>query len=180
MARLRLIKRLLDAGHRPGRVVLASEAQLQGWLNAPPPPRAGLLPPQPGLAHFPASFQAPIPAPCPALFPAPCPPAMPARWPRTSPNAWFASSATDGLRQAPTQALLRQGLAAAVTQLFAPLTVAVGDAWMRGELQVFEEHVQRVPAAGAAPGPAVAARTGRPARSPVLLTTSRRAMCWAS
>ena len=56
---------------------------------------------------------------------------------------------------------MRQGLQRFVLETMTPLNRAVGDAWMRGELQVFEEHLyteqlqvgaahrdQRVPAPG--------------------------------
>lgn len=45
------------------------------------------------------------------------------------------------LRRALNQAMLRLGLGRFLTELLAPLNVAVGDAWMRGEIQVFEEHL---------------------------------------
>ena len=45
------------------------------------------------------------------------------------------------LRRALHGALLRQGLALFVTQTVAPMNVLVGEAWTRGELQVFEEHI---------------------------------------
>ena len=45
------------------------------------------------------------------------------------------------LRRTLNQAVLRLGLARFITELLAPLTVHVGEAWMRGEIQVFEEHM---------------------------------------
>ena len=39
------------------------------------------------------------------------------------------------------QLLLRQGLQEFVLRTAAPLTTAVGDAWMRGEMEIFEEHL---------------------------------------
>ena len=45
------------------------------------------------------------------------------------------------LRQRLAQAIIRMGLAVCIKELIAPLTTAVGEAWMRGELQVFEEHI---------------------------------------
>lgn len=150
VTRLRLIKRLMDAGHRPGRVVLASEAQLQGWLSAPPPSPRRAAATSAQAAALPAADASPL-----AGDIAEC-------------MARLKRHDVDGLRQALTQALLRQGLAGAVTQLFAPLTSAVGEAWMRGELQVFEEHVfseslqlvlrqalQSLPAPATQPGPRV-------------------------
>jgi len=45
------------------------------------------------------------------------------------------------LRRALHQTTLRLGLGRFVTGLLAPLNVMVGEAWMRGEIQVFEEHM---------------------------------------
>ncbi len=45
------------------------------------------------------------------------------------------------LRRTLNQAALRLGLARFLTELLAPLNVQVGEAWMRGEIQVFEEHM---------------------------------------
>lgn len=45
------------------------------------------------------------------------------------------------LRRALNQATLQLGLGRFVTELLAPLNVMVGEAWMRGEIQVFEEHM---------------------------------------
>jgi methanogenic corrinoid protein MtbC1 len=45
------------------------------------------------------------------------------------------------LQHAFTQWLMRQGLQRFVIETVAPLNRAVGDAWMRGELFIFEEHL---------------------------------------
>jgi DNA-binding transcriptional MerR regulator/methylmalonyl-CoA mutase cobalamin-binding subunit len=45
------------------------------------------------------------------------------------------------LRRALNQAALRLGLGRFLTDLLAPLNVEVGEAWMRGEIQIFEEHL---------------------------------------
>lgn len=45
------------------------------------------------------------------------------------------------LRRALNQAALRLGLARFVTELLGPLNVLIGEAWLRGEIQVFEEHM---------------------------------------
>ena len=47
----------------------------------------------------------------------------------------------DGLRRLMSQAVLRRGLAGAVTEVFAPMTTRIGDLWMAGDLQVFQEHI---------------------------------------
>jgi MerR family transcriptional regulator, light-induced transcriptional regulator len=46
-----------------------------------------------------------------------------------------------GLRQALAQAWMKQGLHAFVIDTVAPLNTAVGDAWMRGEIRIFQEHL---------------------------------------
>ena len=108
--RLRLIKRLLDAGHRPGRVVAASPQELAALLQ----PVAD----SPALAA--AAPEAPEIRACTALLQA---------------------HDIDGLRRALSQAVLRRGLAGGVTEVIAPLTTRVGEMWMTGELQIFEEHI---------------------------------------
>jgi DNA-binding transcriptional MerR regulator len=100
--RLRLIKRLLDAGHRPGRVV-----PLQA-LPVDPGPAALVQLPAPELKRY---------------------------------LDLLGSHDVEGLRRALSQALLRMGLGGFVLELVAPLTTQVGEFWMRGELEVFEEHI---------------------------------------
>lgn len=107
--RLRLIKRLMDQGFRPGRLVVSSDEEL-------------------------ARLAAPEPAP-----------AMSVRGVDAALLAHVLSriKAHDvaALRQALNQAMMRQGLHAFVSGTVAELNRAVGDAWMRGELEVFEEHL---------------------------------------
>ena len=100
--RLRLLKRLLDAGHRPGRVVP---------MQADLPETAATLPATPLRADLLRYLDL------------------------------LRSHDVDGLRRALSQALLRMGLGAFVLELVAPLTTQVGEFWMRGELEVFEEHI---------------------------------------
>jgi methanogenic corrinoid protein MtbC1 len=107
--RLRLVKRLLDAGHRPGRVV-----------GAPPEELAALLQPVAAVAGAPLATEAPEVAACAALL---------------------QRHDIDGMRRALSQAVLRRGLAGAVMEVFAPLTTRIGELWMEGSLQVFEEHL---------------------------------------
>lgn len=45
------------------------------------------------------------------------------------------------LRHTLNQITLRMGLARFVVELVGPLSVCIGDAWMRGTIQVFEEHL---------------------------------------
>jgi MerR family transcriptional regulator, light-induced transcriptional regulator len=45
------------------------------------------------------------------------------------------------LRVALSRALLQQGLSDYLSKTIAPLNILVGEAWMRGEIRVFEEHL---------------------------------------
>jgi len=76
------------------------------------------------------------------------------------------------LRRALNQSVLRLGLARFLTEVLAPLNVLIGEAWMRGDIQVFEEHMYTESvtvvlrsALGSAPARA------QPGRPRVLLTT---------
>lgn len=108
--KLRLIRRLLDAGHRPGRVVAVPADQLAALLQ----PAA--LP----LTQATAAAEATEIAACTELL---------------------KQHDIDGLRRTLSQAVLRRGLAGAVTEVFAPLTGRIGELWMSGDLQVFQEHI---------------------------------------
>lgn len=107
--RLRLIKRLLDAGWRPGRLMKMAPEEIFALAEAVPGPAQA------------------------AAAPASCEPLEPF---------------LDLVRQHDPAALHRElgrmlsrlGAYRFVTDLVAPLNAAVGDAWLRGRLQVFEEH----------------------------------------
>jgi methylmalonyl-CoA mutase cobalamin-binding subunit len=106
--KLRLLKTLIDRGHRPGQVVQLPVAELQELaLGAA---KAGGLP----GAEDPRLVE------------------------------WFRQLRRHdayALRRSFGQALLQMGLARFVTEVVAPMNVAVGQAWMKGEIQVFEEHL---------------------------------------
>ncbi|WP_343625104.1 MerR family transcriptional regulator [Roseateles puraquae] len=108
--KLRLVRRLMDAGHRPGRVVGAPVEELATLLQPAPNP---LL--NPG-----APAEAPEIAAC---------------------TDALKQHDIDGLRRLMSQAVLRRGLAGAVTEVFAPMTTRIGELWMAGDLQVFQEHI---------------------------------------
>jgi methylmalonyl-CoA mutase cobalamin-binding subunit len=103
--KLRLLKRLVDRGHRPGQVVpleLGALQELASGLGA----EGGSQPP--ALAE------------------------------------WFTHVRRHdayALRQGFAQALLQLGLARFVTEVVAPMNRAVGEAWMGGQIQIFEEHL---------------------------------------
>lgn len=108
--RLQLIKRLIDNGYRPGKIVSLSGddlnelVQLAARKTATPPPNA----------------DDPLLADCMAMI---------------------SAHRVHELRQAMMQAQLRLGLRSFVTDLVAPLTTLVGDAWAAGRLAIFEEHL---------------------------------------
>jgi len=111
--KLRLIKRLLDAGHRPGRIVPLPYAELLG-LNV-------------GSNLAAAHAQAPDSAPGLADL--------------QGYIALIRRHDARGLRASLTRALSRTGVASFVTQVVGPLNGAVGDAWIRGQMEIFEEHL---------------------------------------
>ena len=115
--RLRLIKRLLDVGHRPGKVVPLPDDTLRSLLDhtAPFQNTTG------GSAG--QALASSLPDPGPAWL------------------QWLANDQIHLVKQALQQNLLRRGLAATVEQLVAPLCAHVGDAWLRGELSIYQEHL---------------------------------------
>ena len=115
--RLCLLKRLLDAGHRPGRVVPVASLLPGDELDGASGGRA--QGPQDGHAVAPSAANS-------ALL----------RY-----LELLRSHDVEGLRRALSQALLRMGLGAFVLDLVAPLTTQVGEDWMRGRLEIFEEHI---------------------------------------
>ena len=118
--RLHTIRRLLDSGHRPRYVVAMAPAALQALAEAAPLPA-------PGNRRSAAAVQAAQARPDLAQM---------ERY-----LALIACHDAHQLRRALAQDALRLGLVAFVTQLVAPLNVAVGEAWMQGRFRVFEEHL---------------------------------------
>jgi len=106
---LRLLKRLLDAGWRPGRLMKMKPEEVSALAQGAPGPAAVAAAPGPGQALEP--FLDMIR--------------------RHDPAA---------LHRELGRMLSRLGAFRFVTDLVAPLNAAVGEAWMRGHLEVFEEH----------------------------------------
>lgn len=109
--KLRIVKRLLDVGHRPGRIVplaLESLQQLSGQTLDLPLRAAD-------TAMDPGDLSA-----CLDLI---------------------RGHDVAALRAALSRALSRHGVARFVLEVVGPLSAAVGDAWLRGRMEVFEEHV---------------------------------------
>ncbi len=105
VARLRIVKRLMDRGMRPGRLLKLDADALQELAeqgSADSPPRSALH----DLALF-----------------------------------LLKTHQAAELRRELTQVLMRDGVKRFVLETAAPLTAHVGEAWSRGELQVYEEHL---------------------------------------
>lgn len=113
VATLQLIKRLLDRGHRPARVVGQPDERLRALLEAEAAqPPAGHDAEAADAAHAKLSYYLEA----------------------------VRLARGEALRRRLEWALLEAGLARFVTEVVAPLTTAVGEAWSRGEIQVYEEH----------------------------------------
>ena len=117
--RLRLIKRLLDAGHRPAQIVALPVEQLDAlargsgaFTDASTAPAARSIAPEPADSPLVSAYL-----------------------------ALLKQHDAERLRRALQQDVMRMGLDRFVTDIVAPLNTGVGQAWMRGTLQVFEEHL---------------------------------------
>ena len=109
--KLRFIRRLLDAGHRPGRIVPMALETLQSLTEQTvdqPLRTAQTVLGMDGL--------------------------------RTHIELIRTHDALR-LRRELTRLLARVGVSRFVSEVVAPLSTAVGDAWIRGQLQTFEEHL---------------------------------------
>lgn len=140
--KLRVIKRLMDAGHRPGRIVALPIDDLQALADqgAVASSRADEAPGSGELRRF---------------------------------LDLIRGHDAEQLRAQLLHAQARLGLGRFVHELVSPLNSLVGDAWMRGHLEIFEEHlytecIQVVLRQGLAALPAPDPGAGQPR---VLLTT---------
>lgn len=136
--RLRVIKRLLDVGHRPGRVVNLPPDDLQTLADRSAdaqgqPPRAGR-----GRQVGP-SERAPDAAPLPPARPGFAAPSLPERWIDDA-LARVDQHDVAGLKRLLAQAVPTLGLARFITDACAPLLQAMGEGWLRGRFQVPQEH----------------------------------------
>ena len=110
--KLRLLKRLMDQGHRPGRIAERPIEQLQALAeagNGRPAARSLEGPPDDGALR-------------PFL-------------------QMIVEHRVDDLRRELSLLTVKAGLARFVTDVIAPLTALVGEAWARGGLAIFEEHM---------------------------------------
>ena len=107
IGKLRAIKRLMDVGMRPGKIIGLPLAELNTMADA----RAAMRPD------------------------------------RVAPDVeqdvlrLLRTHDATGLQHVLANLMMRQGLQRFVLDTIAPLNRAVGEAWMRGELQIFEEHL---------------------------------------
>jgi len=113
---LKMIRRLLDAGMRPGKVVGLDSGQLQALLVS----RQGSE--YPSLSKTKLSHEEPVSV-LEALL------------------QTIGVHDPQALQYGLIHAQMRMGLALFVTDLVAPLTTAVGEAWAQGRFEVFEEHL---------------------------------------
>ncbi len=104
--RLRAIKRLMDSGHRPGKLLALSESELDTLSSRQARPKRG---------DESIDLQRQV-------------------------IELIRGHDMSGLRQHLTVWLMKQGLQEFVVETVAPLNRAVTEAWMRSELEVFEER----------------------------------------
>jgi DNA-binding transcriptional MerR regulator/methylmalonyl-CoA mutase cobalamin-binding subunit len=133
--KLRALKRLIDRGHRPSKIIGHSMTELMRLIETVPTMAAAPADPTHGrLIELVRTHR------------------------------------VAELRRELGQGLMRQGLAQFLVETVGPLTQAVGESWMRGGLEVFEEHLYTETLQGVLRG-AIAALP-QPGRRPrVLLTT---------
>ena len=144
--RLALIRRALLAGQRPGRLLAMPLAELDAVLagvSAAPAPRGRMhAPSQPPVLDLVDGLQA------------------------------LRSGGAEALRHWLTLGLARAGLASFVIDAVAPLTVAVGEAWLDGRIAVYEEHLYNEAVQAVLRSALVPFQTGLEARAPRLLLTT--------
>ena len=107
VARLRAVKRLLDIGMRPGRIVRSTLDELDALALQRTARQGDAVPCVVGDGIV----------------------------------ALLRSHDASGLQHELASLLMRQGLQRFVLDTMTPLIRAVGEAWMRGELHIFEEHL---------------------------------------
>jgi len=144
--RLVLIRRALLAGERPGRLLALLPEQLDSVL-------AGIA------ARGPAPVRGGPHAATPALDVA-------------EGIAALRAGGAEALRHWLTLGLARTGLASFVIDAVAPLTVAIGDAWVDGRVAVYEEHLFSQAVQAVLRGALLPFQAGLEMRAPrILLTT---------
>ena len=110
--RLRMVKRLIDLGHRPGKVINCSQSQLQELTEVS---GAGRSKAQTATSQPPARLQEYLDL--------------------------CGAGRVEDLRRKLSQDLMQLGMLDFVIGLVAPLNVAVGESWATGRFAVHEEHL---------------------------------------
>jgi DNA-binding transcriptional MerR regulator/methylmalonyl-CoA mutase cobalamin-binding subunit len=118
--KLRLVKRLMDRGHRPGKIISRSVDDLLTLGSMPDTTRRSMPGNTRGRMAGEALEANPQVKHCISLLKA---------------------HQLPDLRRHLAYALLTQGLQRFVIETVAPLNIAVGNAWMRGDIAIFEEHL---------------------------------------
>ena len=142
--RLVLIRRALLAGQRPGRLLAMPDAELDALL-------AGLAPAPRVRATGPGS--APVLDIADGLVA-------------------LRAGGAEALRHWLTLGLARTGLASFVVDCVAPLTVAIGEAWVDGHIAVYEEHLYSEAVQSVLRSALVPFQAGLELRGPRLLLTT--------
>lgn len=109
--KLRLLKRLMDQGHRPGKIAEHPVERLQALAEAGNERSGTALSaevPDANLRHY---------------------------------LRLITDHDVEELRRELARLAVRAGLARFVTDVIAPLTVLVGEGWAKGEIAIFEEHL---------------------------------------
>jgi DNA-binding transcriptional MerR regulator/methylmalonyl-CoA mutase cobalamin-binding subunit len=109
--KLRVVKRLMDHGYRPGKIIGASVEQLRELAESSAPSKAHRLEAWRGPGGVQAYLEL------------------------------IRQHRIEELRRQLSQSLLRVGLAQFVASVVAPLNEAIGDAWAKGQLEIFQEHL---------------------------------------
>lgn len=136
--RLRVIKRLLDVGHRPGRVVNLPPEDLQ--VLADRSADAQGRPPGSGRGRQ-VVTASPPPAPTSVASTRSglTSPSLPEQWVGEA-LARVDAHDVAGVKRLLAQAVPTLGLARFITDVCAPLLQAMGEGWLRGRFQVPQEH----------------------------------------
>ncbi len=108
--KLRVVKRLLDVGHRPGRIVPLAMDQLQQLAEQTVDQPQRVVEVVLGSADLRAQLEL------------------------------IRSHDLLALRHELMRLLARHGVQRFIAEVLGPLSVAVGDAWIRGQMEIFEEH----------------------------------------
>lgn len=118
--RLRLIKRLMERGHRPGKLVLADDSELQAWSVEVIGEASGGE--APGVAAA-ISGGAAAGEGLGEVF------------------ELLDRHDAVGLRRVLSQMIAREGLQSFVLDILPRLNVLIGEGWASGQIEVFEEHL---------------------------------------